>query len=241
MVIASTSVLGHAICVRLEQDGCMVSRLSRRSPTIGHQFCDIRDSGSVARAIDAIVRERGVPDAVVYAAGLPAMGRTCAVPEHVAREAWEVNYWGITRVVNEMSPHFTKARRGTFVALLSIASLQAVPYESHYSASKAAAARFLECLNFESGELPIRFKYLCPGFIDTGFRERDAWYGVDAPNVRGSGIQPSDVAQAVLEMLREPNEVRRVLGWREKTIDYTSRFAPKIYEYLLHRRVRAKS
>jgi short-subunit dehydrogenase len=236
IVIGASSGIGEAIARALRERGAKVSGLARRACTaVDASFtCDVTKP-DLATAIERATEMLGPPRYVVYAAGLAAMGKTLDVPVDAARASFEVNFWGLDRAVRATLPGMRAHGEGAIVAVLSLAALRAIPHEAYYAAAKAAAARYLDTLAHEAEPDGVNVSYVCPGFIDTGFLEKSAWFGMQPPRVRGSGVTPGDVARAVVAML-EGKRRARVLGWRERAITLGDRFAPGLYDALLKRR-----
>ncbi len=114
------------------------------------------------------------------------------------------------------------------VAILSIAARCAVPFEAYYSASKAAAQRFLECLQLEYSRTGIAFISAFPGLLRTSFRAQSEWYGIQrTPNEGGADVRTT--AEAVINLLRGRRKAR-VIGWRERSIDLADRLFPGLYD-----------
>jgi short-subunit dehydrogenase len=199
--------------------------------------CDVRAPGALEAALDEALAAMGAPDVLAYAAGAPVMGRTLQVPEQAAREAFDVNFWGLDRAVRRVLPAMARRGGGGIVGVLSIAALRAVPHEAYYAASKAACARYLECLAHEARGQGVTVGYVAPGYIDTGFFERGGWYGMTPPKVRGSGVTPDDVARAALDVL-DGRRSRAVIGWRETVIRLGDHLAPGLYDRFLRARAR---
>lgn len=245
IVVGASSGIGAAVTTALVEDGWNVTALSRRA--IGGRatraiVCDVTDEASVTSALSKAVTEAGVPALVVYSAGESVAGQSLAVPPDVARRAFEVNFWGLERVVREVYPGMAERGRGSIVYVASIAALRAVPLEAHYAASKAAATRFIETLALEASVRGVHVGYVAPGYIPTGFLERAGWYGMRAPaSVSGSGITVDDVARETLRLVAMRKQ-RVVIGWREKAIALGDRLLPGAYDRLLRaRRARDKS
>ena len=242
VVVGASSGIGAAIVTELARTGFSVSALGRRhgqAPAERWIPCDVSDQTSVDDAIARCLVEGETPSAVVYAAGAPAMGRTLDVPEAARREAFEVNFWGLERVVRGFYPAMARAGQGTIVAVSSIAALRPVPFESYYAASKAAAARWLGCFAPEAALAGVRVRIVAPGYIPTGFLERGGWYGMSVPAGSGSGVTAEDVARTVCAVALG-RRARTVLGWRETTITLADRLLPGAYDRLLERRMRKK-
>ncbi len=168
-------------------------------------------------------------DEVVFVAGTSAYGRTALFPVERARGIFELNFWACAAAATSIAEHWVGAKRaGVFVAVLSIAGRRAVPFEAYYSASKAAAARFLECLDLEYGRRRVRFLSAFPGKLNTQFRQQAEWYGLSPPFTRG-GADVRATARAILGLL-EGRRLARVIGWRERAIDLADRLAPGLYD-----------
>lgn len=236
----ASSGIGAAIGAELRHRGWRVSGLSRRAPpqaSVDRAFsCDVTERAALRCALDAARDALGPVDALVWCAAVPAMGRTLDVPQQAARAAFETSFWSMEDAVRAVVPPMIQRGSGAILAVLSLAALRAVPYEAHYAAAKAAAARWLECLAHEVEPRGVRVKTIFPGYVDTGFLERGGWWGFDAvPRVRGSGVSPEDVARAAAALL-EGGGTRAIVGWREKAIALADRFAPGLYDRVLRRR-----
>lgn len=243
IVVGASSGLGAAVAKELTRRGFSVSALARRNgpPGVARSVaCDVTDDGSVIEAVRSAIEGGGDPDALVYCAGEPLVGRTLAVPAELARRAFEVNFWGLERVVRRVYPALRARGGGSIVALLSIAGVRAVPFEAHYGASKAAAARYLEALALEAEAEGVHVAYLAPGYIPTGFLERSGFHGLEAPlTTSSSNVSPEDVARAAADLVLGKRS-RSVLGWRENAITLADRVAPGAYDRLLRRRMARK-
>lgn len=240
IVVGGSSGIGAATARTLEERGWDVTVLSRRpaNGTRGRWIeCDVAGDASVDGAVGRAIDQAGPPRAVVYSAGLLVAGRTLAVPPERARDVFEVNFWGVQRVVRRVFPVMAERREGTIMAVLSIAALRAIPFEADYAASKAACARWLECFALEAARDGVRVGYLAPGFVPTGFLERSGWHGMQPPKVSGSNVDAGDVGRAVVELV-EGRRRRAVFGWRETAITVADRLLPGAYDRLLRARIR---
>lgn len=168
-------------------------------------------------------------DAVIFVAGTGVFGKTVMVPLERARRTFELNFWGCTTAARAAAEYWDdKNRAGKFVAILSIAARRAVPFEAYYSASKAAATRFLECLQLEYGHKNIEFVCAFPGLLKTPFRRQTEWYGLE-PAFADEGSDAYETARTVIKLL-EGRRKTRVIGWRERSIDLADRILPGLYD-----------
>jgi NAD(P)-dependent dehydrogenase (short-subunit alcohol dehydrogenase family) len=183
----------------------------------------------------AVESDSGAPlNAVAFVSGTAAFGRTALIPHERARQVLELNFWACTAAATAAAEHWAAGENpGKFLAVLSIAARRAVPFESYYCASKAAAERFLACLDLEYGGRGIRFISACPGLLRTAFREQADWYGVQRDTNEG-GTDVRTTAQALAALLAGERR-RRVLGWRECAIDLADRLFPGLYDRVVLR------
>lgn len=239
IVVGGSSGLGAAIGEALRARGVVVSNLSRRaaaSNAADASFpCDVTRDADVQRAVSECAQRHGPCDVVVYASGAPAMGRTLDVPTEAARACFEVNVWGFDRVVRATLPGMVQRGHGAVLLVSSIVALRAVPHETYYAASKAAAARYAGCLAHEARKAGVHVKSLHVGLVETGFFQRGGWWGMQVPNAKGSGVTPQDVAHEALALL-DSGDDERIVGWKEKVIALGDRIAPTLYDRLLRLR-----
>jgi short-subunit dehydrogenase len=189
-----------------------------------------------ARSVDwrslyvTIEKDTAAPmDAVVFVAGAAVFGKTVLVPLERARQSFELNFWACTTAARAAAEYWdAKNRAGRFVAILSIAARRAIPFEAYYSASKAAAARFLECLQLEYVHKNIEFMCAFPGLLKTPFRRLAEWYGLE-PAFADEGADVGKTARAIIKLL-EGRRRARIIGWRERSIDLADRVLPGLYD-----------
>jgi short-subunit dehydrogenase len=239
VVVGGGTGLGGALVKNLLGQGRRVVVMGRTRPDGGlpiQKFYSID-----ATAVDwpsqftAIEKETGAPvDAVIFVAGKGVFGKANLIPVERARQMFEVNFWACASAAKAAADYWAGlGRPGKFVAVLSIAALRAVPMESYYAASKAAAARFLECLQLEYGHKKIGFICVFPGLLNTGFRRSAEWYGLK-PAFADEGADPQKTAHAVIDLL-EGKRKTRILGWRERAIALADRLLPGLYDRVVLR------
>jgi short-subunit dehydrogenase len=230
LVVGATSGIGAEVARQLDAGGWRVSRFGRSASGPGAFACDVTDRRSVVAAFAEATAALGEPRALVYSAGWGVFGRGTAIPEADARACMDAGFWGMDACVREVLPAFERRGSGTLVGVLSVVAMIGVAHEAYYAASKAAAQRYLDCLRVELEPEGIRVRYVCPGYVATGFRERARWFGLPRPpEVRGSGVTAADVAATVVRVV-EGQDVSPILGWRERVITTAGRVAPGAYE-----------
>jgi short-subunit dehydrogenase len=239
LIVGGTGGLGSEIVRQLLQRGLEVVVAGRRKAADDRvRRSYVIDAASVdwRSLYSTIEKETAGPfDAVIFVAGTAAYGRTAMFPAERARSIFELNFWACTTAARLISEHWAAAHRaGTFLAVLSIVARRAVPFEAYYAASKAAAMRFLECLDLEYAKESIRVVSAFPGTLNTPFRRRAECYGLE-PSSADGGADVRGTARAILGLL-DGSRRARVIGWRERVVDLADRLAPGLYDRLVLRR-----
>jgi len=239
LVVGGVGGLGSALVRQLLEQNLRVvvaGRARTADNRVRHSYIIDATCADWRSLYSTIEIETGTPiDAVVFVAGTAAYGITALFPPERARSIFELNFWASANAAKSVAEHWAETqRRGTFVAVLSIVALRAVPFEAYYSASKAAAARFLQCLAFEYAPKGIRFVSTFPGTLNTPFRGTADWYGIE-PSFAERGADVQGTARAILKLL-EGSRTARVIGWRERIIDLADRLAPGLYDHMILRR-----
>jgi short-subunit dehydrogenase len=232
LVVGVSSGIGLSLARRLKQEGYIVSGISRRTPPVNtidtFICCDVLDSERLIQAIEELAKKHGIPKVVAYSAGYPVMGDTLSVPEKEARTAFEVNFWGLDKIVRAVLPKMKTQNEGVILAVLSFAAICPVPFESYYSASKAAVATYLRALALETREAGVKLKWIAPGYVDTGFLERGNWFGMSVPHMSGSGMTTEKIAETAVHLIKS-NRSSSVIGWKERCLVFGQRLSPGLY------------
>jgi NAD(P)-dependent dehydrogenase (short-subunit alcohol dehydrogenase family) len=201
-VTGGSSGLGAAIVAAVAKDGGTPAVVDLVAPSsdIAHVLADLADSAATARAVEELVTQVGPPSAIVTAAGIDA----CGPLEAVDVEAWErvvrVNLLGTAAVVRACLPHLLQ-ERGRVVTVASTLGLRAVSDATAYCASKFGVVGFTRALAVElAGRVGVTL--LIPGGMRTAFFDGRAEQYRPGPDADLS--DPDDVAQVVLDVLRQP-------------------------------------
>src|SRR5438067_6355373 len=130
--------------------------------------CDVRDLGAMRSAAEAFVARHGVPDIVIANAGV-SYGTLTQIEEDVEtfRETLEINVMGIVHTFHPFVDRMKARGNGTLAGIASVAGFRGLPGASAYSASKAAAIRYMEALRVELRRSGVKVTAICPGFIAT--------------------------------------------------------------------------
>lgn len=180
LVTGASSGIGAATADRMGAAGHRVFGTSRRQrddpgERIRFVAMDVCDDGSVREGVRRVVAEAGGIDAVVCNAGMGIFGSVEDVSIDDARAQLETNFFGVLRVLRETLPGMRAAGRGRVVIVGSLAGRAPIPFQAHYSASKAAVDALSGALANEVRPFGIHVTLVEPGDVRTPFNEAMRW------------------------------------------------------------------
>jgi NAD(P)-dependent dehydrogenase (short-subunit alcohol dehydrogenase family) len=172
VVTGVSSGIGRASALELARHGFRVFGTVRgATPDLPAEIepvvMDVRDDGSVARAVAEIVSRAGRIDVLVNNAGSSIVGAVEETGTDQAQSLFEVNFFGAVRVTRAVLPTMRQQRRGRIVFVSSLAGLLPAPFMGFYAASKHALEGYSESLDHEVRTLGIRSLLVEPGFMKT--------------------------------------------------------------------------
>ena len=180
LVTGASSGIGEATVRRLLADGYKVYAAARRVDRMsglaeaGAQVLslDLTDDASIVQAVEAISRREGRLDALVNNAGYGSYGALEDVPLDEGRRQFEVNVFGLARLIQLCLPMMRAQRSGTIVNITSIGGKMHEPMGSWYHATKFAVEGLSDCLRMELAPFGIDVVVVEPGGI------RTEWAGI---------------------------------------------------------------
>jgi NAD(P)-dependent dehydrogenase (short-subunit alcohol dehydrogenase family) len=203
----------------------------------------VRDEGSVQRAVAQLLdAERGAPHGVVCNAGFGIFGSVEETPMARARAQFETNVFGVLHTLRAVLPSMRAARAGRIAIVGSLAGRAPIPFQAHYSATKAAMDALALSLHNEVRALGIHVALIEPGDVATPFNDAADWGGAAAASAYGAPIAsterlirellpkapgPEVVADAILHALdaKRPR-VRYAVGADSKLVPIGKRLLP---------------
>lgn len=113
-------------------------------------------------------------DAVIHCAGFGIAGSAECTPMALARRQFDVNYFGVLQVNSFSLPLLRRTaarnhRPGRVIVVGSIGGRVGLPFQSHYSSTKAALEMYVEALRLEGMRHGIIATIVEPGDLATGF------------------------------------------------------------------------
>ncbi|MGP9642563.1 MULTISPECIES: SDR family NAD(P)-dependent oxidoreductase [unclassified Halomonas] len=208
LVTGGASGIGAAIADLLAKEGASVAVLDIVDSGNQHywQECNVADSTSVNRAVQATVDKFGRLDIVVNNAGIGAQGSVADNSDKEWTQSWEINVAGMARVSRAALPHLRKSASASITNMASIASNAGLPQRALYSATKGAVLALTRAMAADHVREGIRVNCVAPGTADTPWvgrllqqtddpaAERTA---LEARQPHGRLVSAEEVAQAV--------------------------------------------
>ena len=174
IVTGGSSGIGRAAAEYLAARGCTVYEFSRSGVDHGpvrHITADVTDETSVTAAVERVIVETGRVDILVNNAGFGIAGAVEFTSLEQAQRQLDVNFWGMVRATKAVLPHMRAAGGGRIVNTSSVAAVTPIPFQTYYSASKAAINSFTMALANEVRPWGIRVSAVMPGDTHTGFTD----------------------------------------------------------------------
>lgn len=229
MITGGSSGIGKATADLLLQNDYTVYELSRREADDGailHITADVTIPAQVQAAVEHILQKEGQIDLLVNNAGFGISGAAEFTDPADAHAQLEVNFFGALNCIQAVLPSMRAAKSGHIVNVSSVAAPIAIPFQSFYSATKAAVNSLTLALRNEVKPFGVKVCAVLPGDVKTGFtaaRRKSA----AGENVYGkalehavavmehdeqTGMPPEKVAKAILHAAteRSPRAFRTV-------------------------------
>jgi 3-oxoacyl-[acyl-carrier protein] reductase len=162
---------------------------------------DVAKAADVRRLFAETKKAFGRLDVLVNNAGIYRFQPLDDITEDEFHSLFNTNVLGTILATKEAAKHFD-ASGGSVINISSVASEEAVPTASVYSATKGAVDAVTRVLAAELGPRKIRVNAIAPGGVETE--------GTHAAGVMGSDFEKQMIARTALGRLGQPDDVARV-------------------------------
>jgi NADP-dependent 3-hydroxy acid dehydrogenase YdfG len=176
---------------------------------------DVTDRDQAEAAVAAALARFGRIDVLVNNAGIGYFAAIEESDEAEVRRMFEVNVFGLSRMMHLVLPGMRARRSGTIVNVSSIGGIRAFPAVGYYNGTKFAVEGISEALSQEVAPLGIKVLIVEPSGFRTDWAGRsanetkhpiadyDATAGRNKGAIRGySGAQPGDPKRAVAAIIK---------------------------------------
>src|SRR3954466_12983599 len=219
VVTGAASGIGRALAWRLAEEGArgvvvadldasgaqaVASDIGARALGVG---CDVADEQQVVDLVALAQDAFGPVDLFCANAGV-AVGTDLDTPEETWELALGVNVRAHLYAAKALVPGWLERGEGYFLTTASAAGLLTQIGSAPYAVTKHAAVAFAEWLSVTYGARGVRVSCLCPQGVNTpmlnaGAATEDGPKATDVVRMAGDVLEPEQVADAVVETLRE--------------------------------------
>lgn len=180
LVTGASSGIGAATAALLASRGFRVWGTSRRpradAGPIRWVAMDVCDEDAVAAGVARVADEAGgALDALVCNAGMGIFGSVEEVSLARARAQFETNVFGTLAPLRAALPAMRRRGAGRLVVVGSLAGRAPIPFQAHYSATKAALDALVLALRVELATTGVFVSLVEPGDIRTAFNDATDW------------------------------------------------------------------
>jgi NAD(P)-dependent dehydrogenase (short-subunit alcohol dehydrogenase family) len=175
LVTGASSGIGEAAARELHNQGFVVYAAARRAERLAdlagagmHAVSmDVTDDASASAAVRQIIDEQGRIDVLVNNAGYGSYGALEDVDLSEARYQFEVNVFGLARLIQLVTPQMREQRSGRIINVSSMGGKIYEPLGAWYHATKFAVEGLSDSLRLELRPFGIEVVIIEPGAIRT--------------------------------------------------------------------------
>ena len=175
LVTGASSGIGEQTARLLHADGFTVYAVARRTGPMENLSAlgvrafsmDVTDDASVTAGVEKILAATGRIDVLVNNAGYGSYGAVEDVPLSEARRQFEVNLFGLARLIQLVVPHMRAQGSGRIINVSSIGGKIYEPLGGWYHAAKFAVEGLSDSLRIELRPFGIDVVIIEPGPILT--------------------------------------------------------------------------
>ncbi|MBQ4444314.1 MAG: SDR family NAD(P)-dependent oxidoreductase [Clostridia bacterium] len=179
LIVGASDGIGLELAKAYLEEGNEVCCIARRDcPVAGvtSYRADVADEAQRQAALRYLTERDKLPHTFVYSAGTSICAPAEYTKDEDMRYLWEVNYFGFVRMAQALLPHLEQVK-GKIVAVGSMAAVAPIPFDAHYSATKAALNAFAAVLAEEAKPYGVWVTVVLPGGTATGFSFKRKAYG----------------------------------------------------------------
>jgi short-subunit dehydrogenase len=219
--------------------------------TVSKHVFDVADAQAIREFPEAVRTCHGRATVLVNNAGVALGGTFDEVSEEEFDWLFEINFWGVLRMMKAFLPLLREQPAAQIVNISSVLGLIGPPSQCAYAASKFAVRGLSEVLRHELEEenSPVRVSVVHPGGVRTGIavnarvaaaavrKEEDA----DAEASRYKKLLSLAPEKAAAQIVRglERRRKRILVGNDARMIDLVQRSWPAHYWYFLSKKLDA--
>ena len=185
LITGASTGIGRATAILLNEKGYTVYAGARRMERMKdleqmgiHTFAlDVTDEDSMAAGVAAILEKEKSVDILVNNAGYGSYGAIEDVPIEEGKRQFEVNLFGMARMIQLVLPGMRNNHYGKIINISSMGGKIWTPLGGWYHASKFAVEGFSDCLRLETQQFGIDVVLVEPGGV------KSEWADISAEHI----------------------------------------------------------
>jgi short-subunit dehydrogenase len=251
LITGASGGIGRCVAEQAVRAGARVALAARSAEALGELAGKLAALGGDAlavpadvtvpadrqRLLEAVVGRFGGLDVLINNAGVGAFGHFAESSEAVLRQVMEVNFFAPAELIRLSIPLLAKGQQPAIVNVASMCGRRGIPAWPEYSASKFALCGLTEALRGEMVRFNIDVLLVVPGLTRSGLGAHLLRNTGRMKIDFSRGMPAEEVAGGILRALGR-NRTETVLGWDARWILRFQRFAPRLVDALLARKVR---
>jgi short-subunit dehydrogenase len=251
LITGASSGIGKALAHHLAREGArlvlaarsedklraVADALSRPKDDVLVVPTDVTRDDDRRNVLDQAVRHFGGLDVLVNNAGIASWGHFADSNEADLRRIMDVNFFAPAELIRAAIPVLVNGDQPAVVNVTSMCGRRAMPAWPEYSASKYALCGLTEALRGELARFDIDVLMIVPGLTSSEFAQHFLRKDGKADIAFDQGMPPEKVAARIVQSLQR-NRTETVIGGDARWMLFVNRFAPRLVDFLLARKVR---
>ena len=244
VISGATKGIGLACANMFSKEGYKVYCLSHNQPeNYEYEFikCDVTNEEDVKNAFDIINKKELFVDVVLCNAGKGIGGPLENTQLDVAKNLFDVNFFGAFNLAKAFIPKFKQQKFGKILFMSSVGSIFPLPFQAFYSASKSALETMANAWRIELAPFNIQVGCILPGDTKTSFTQsRQNYVGDETYNQRDvkslkrmekdeiNGMSPNKIANKVSKVISKKKvPARTIVGGKYKIFAFLNKILPQ--------------
>jgi short-subunit dehydrogenase len=248
LITGAASGIGQELCRLFAGRGARVGLVDREKSKMEEFADELRQAGVPCAAAAADVRQReqvqdavrqiagalGAPDILIPCAGICRASTVDDLKVSELEEILQINFLGTVYMIDAVLPAMLERKSGHIAGISSMAGVRGIPFESAYSASKAAVGAYLESLRSELRQRGITVTTVFPGYVQTPLLDEiNGIMGADMS--RGKALTANAAAATIMKGIERRSSyiyLPRSLGL---SVRLSRLMPPRMYDRVMSR------
>jgi short-subunit dehydrogenase len=250
LIIGASSGIGRACAVLLSKEGYTVFGTSRKKNDIVEDIIDgqkiwflpmdVTIPHTIHQGVSQIIQLMGKIDVLIYSVGISLAGPIEETNDNETLLQFDTNFFGAHRVVKTVIPYMRENKNGIIIFISSLAGEFGLPFQSFYSASKAALNNFAESLQIECPFLKVVViepgdyntslpdnRIIVKGHKNNSVYEKFQLVIKRQEELERHGADPDEIAQLITKIIKNPSKFYYRIGKNAKLVSILGKILPR--------------